>query len=56
MENTTLPTENRTHVIERDDLLGKNKYRRSGNGDAPEGPFHGQPPYRKRTEDLGDSL
>ncbi|MBR6355242.1 MAG: hypothetical protein IKR92_00165 [Alphaproteobacteria bacterium] len=42
-------------VQERDDLLGKN-HTRSVNGDAPEGPFHGEPPYRKRTEDLDDSL
>lgn len=43
-------------VQERDDLLGKNKMRLSVDGNAPEGPFHGEPPYRKRTEDLDDSL
>lgn len=43
------------HVPERDDLLGKN-HTRSVDGNAPEGPFHGEPPYRKRTKDMGDSL
>lgn len=40
---------------ERDDFLGKNSSR-SADGNAPEGPFHGKSPYRKRTEDLDDSL
>ncbi|MBQ9271152.1 MAG: hypothetical protein IJ218_02665 [Alphaproteobacteria bacterium] len=44
-----------TKYQERDDLLGKH-CSRSIDGNAPQGPFHGQPPYRKREEDLDDSL
>ncbi len=40
---------------ERDDFLGKNSSR-GADRNTPEGSFHGKPPYRKRTEDLDDSL
>jgi hypothetical protein len=40
---------------ERDDLLGKNKTR-NANSDANDDPFDSKKAYRKRTEDLGDSL
>lgn len=51
-----VPTNPSSQTAERDDLLGKNQCRHSVNGNAPGGPFRDKPPYRKRTEDLDDSL